>query len=90
MIQLKAINKCMGIFYWEPQSYNNWKGYTLGAFDKTGKPTIALSLFAAPTKLNAIETKLKGIHGKPHNTNVKYYGVYYISIKLLVANGSAS
>ncbi|MEG0646821.1 MAG: glycosyl hydrolase 53 family protein [Bacteroides sp.] len=49
MIQLKAIKKCLGIFYWEPQSYNNWKGYTLGAFDKTGKPTIALSLFAAPT-----------------------------------------
>lgn len=35
----------LGVFYWEPQSYNNWKGYTLGAFDNTGKPTIALQAF---------------------------------------------
>ena len=38
-------NKCLGVFYWEPQSYNNWKGYTLGAFDNSGKPTIALEAF---------------------------------------------
>jgi arabinogalactan endo-1,4-beta-galactosidase len=43
----KAIpnNKCLGVFYWEPQGYNNWKGYTLGAFDNTGKPTKALDAF---------------------------------------------
>ena len=40
-----ANNKCLGVFYWEPQSYNNWKGYTLGAFDNSGKPTIALDAF---------------------------------------------
>lgn len=34
--------KCLGIFYWEPQSYGNWNGYTLGAFDNNGKPTVAL------------------------------------------------
>ncbi|MGV8095205.1 MAG: arabinogalactan endo-beta-1,4-galactanase [Mangrovibacterium sp.] len=40
-----ANDQCLGVFYWEPQSYNNWKGYTLGAFDNTGKPTVALDAF---------------------------------------------
>jgi arabinogalactan endo-1,4-beta-galactosidase len=38
-------NKGLGVFYWEPESYNNWQGYTLGAFDNTGKPTVALNAF---------------------------------------------
>ena len=25
--------------------YNNWQGYSLGAFDNSGKPTIALDAF---------------------------------------------
>lgn len=37
--------KGLGVLYWEPQSYNNWQGYTLGAFDNSGKPTIALNAF---------------------------------------------
>ncbi len=37
--------KGLGVFYWEPEAYNNWQGYTLGAFDNTGKPTIALDAF---------------------------------------------
>ena len=37
--------KGLGVFYWEPESYNNWQGYTLGAFDNSGKPTIALDAF---------------------------------------------
>ena len=37
--------KGLGVFYWEPESYNNWQGYTLGAFDNSGKPTIALNAF---------------------------------------------
>ena len=36
----------MGVLYWEPQSYGSWKGYTLGAFDNSGKPTEALDAFA--------------------------------------------
>ncbi len=36
----------LGVFYWEPQSYNAWKGYTMGAFDTDGKPTMALKAFA--------------------------------------------
>jgi arabinogalactan endo-1,4-beta-galactosidase len=38
-------NRCLGILYWEPESYGGWQGYTLGAFDNSGKPTIALSAF---------------------------------------------
>ncbi len=40
-----ANNKSLGIFYWEPESYNNWQGYSLGAFDNSGKPTVALDAF---------------------------------------------
>lgn len=35
----------LGVFYWEPESYNNWQGYTLGAFDNSGRPTAALNAF---------------------------------------------
>jgi arabinogalactan endo-1,4-beta-galactosidase len=38
-------NKGLGVFYWEPEAYNNWQGYSLGAFDNSGKPTIALNAF---------------------------------------------
>ena len=40
-----AGKKCLGVLYWEPQSYNNWQGYTLGAFDNSGKPTAAMDAF---------------------------------------------
>jgi arabinogalactan endo-1,4-beta-galactosidase len=40
-----ANGKGLGVFYREPESYNNWKGYTFGAFDNSGKPTIALDAF---------------------------------------------
>ena len=38
-------NNGLGLFYWEPECYNNWKAYSLGAFDNNGKPTIALDAF---------------------------------------------
>ena len=38
-------NKGLGVFYWEPEAYGNWKNYTLGAFDSTGKPTVAMDAF---------------------------------------------
>ncbi len=40
-----SADKCLGVFYWEPQSYSNWNNYTLGAFDNNGKPTKALDAF---------------------------------------------
>ena len=38
-------NRGLGVLYWEPEVYNNWQGYTLGAFDNSGKPTAALNAF---------------------------------------------
>jgi arabinogalactan endo-1,4-beta-galactosidase len=38
-------NKGLGVLYWEPQAYNNWVGYSLGAFDNSGKPTLAMEAF---------------------------------------------
>jgi arabinogalactan endo-1,4-beta-galactosidase len=35
----------LGVFYWEPECYNNWQSYSLGAFDNSGKPTEALDAF---------------------------------------------
>lgn len=36
---------CVGVFYWEPQAYKLWSGYSLSAFDNEGKPTEALNAF---------------------------------------------
>jgi len=45
--QLRSIpdQKGLGLLYWEPQSYGNWKGYSLGAFENSGRPTRALTAF---------------------------------------------
>lgn len=34
----------LGVLYWEPEAYN-WNSYSLGAFDSTNRPTIALDAF---------------------------------------------
>jgi len=39
-------NNGLGVFYWEPECNSYWNNYSLGAFDNTGKPTIALKAFA--------------------------------------------
>lgn len=43
----KAVSggKGLGVFYWEPESYGTWYQYTKGAFDSSGKPTVALDAF---------------------------------------------
>lgn len=41
----EATERCLGIFYWEPECYNGWNGYQKGAFDNSGKPTQALEAF---------------------------------------------
>lgn len=38
-------NQGLGIFYWEPEAYGGWKGYNLGAFDNSGKPTSGMDAF---------------------------------------------
>lgn len=47
IVKVKSLpeNKGLGVFYWEPQAYNSWKGYKLGAFDDSGRPTQALDAF---------------------------------------------
>lgn len=40
-------NNGLGLFYWEPEAYGGWQGYSLVAFDGTGKPTVAMNAFAA-------------------------------------------
>jgi len=35
---------CLGVFYWEPEAYW-WKNYNKGAFDSSGKPTVAMDAF---------------------------------------------
>jgi arabinogalactan endo-1,4-beta-galactosidase len=47
MEKVKSIsnNRGRGVLYWEPEAYTNWKGYTLGAFDNEGKPTLSLDAF---------------------------------------------
>jgi arabinogalactan endo-1,4-beta-galactosidase len=40
-----ASHNCLGVFYWEPESCNGWKGYPLGAFDDNGKPSKTLDAF---------------------------------------------
>lgn len=35
----------LGVFYWEPEAYGGWQGYGLGAFDPSGRPTVALDAF---------------------------------------------
>lgn len=37
--------KGLGVFYWEPECYGTWYSYTKGAFDSSGKPTVALDAF---------------------------------------------
>ncbi len=41
----KSVSGGLGVFYWEPESYNNWQGYTMGAFGSNGEPTAAMSAF---------------------------------------------
>jgi arabinogalactan endo-1,4-beta-galactosidase len=46
MNECKQINGCLGVFYWEPQSYGGMGGYHKGAFDDSGKPTAIMNAFA--------------------------------------------
>lgn len=41
-VQALGSSKGLGVFYWEPQAYPGWKGYTWGALDGSGRFTVAL------------------------------------------------
>lgn len=41
----RGIQRCQGVFYWEPEAHNDWNGYKKGGFTKTGRPAAALDAF---------------------------------------------
>lgn len=45
IVKTNSVSKGLGVFYWEPEAYNDWQSYKLGAFDVAGKPTIAMDAF---------------------------------------------
>lgn len=51
-------SKGLGVLYWEPECFASWNGYNLGAFDNSGKPTVALDAFKIMlTELTESRTK---------------------------------
>lgn len=46
--KVKAVSGAngLGVMYWEPESYAPFLFYGLGAFDNTGKPTVAMNAFS--------------------------------------------
>ncbi|HEV9035092.1 MAG TPA: glycosyl hydrolase 53 family protein [Puia sp.] len=48
MHKVKAVpgGNGLGVLYWEPESYAPFLSYGLGAFDNTGKPTVAMNAFS--------------------------------------------
>ncbi len=56
IVKTKSVsnNKGIGVFYWEPEAYNKWQGYTKGAFDMYGKPTAAMDAFLENPPSNTV------------------------------------
>ncbi len=44
----KSVSGGIGVLYWEPEAYNGWQGYQMGAFNQLGRPTQALDAFLTP------------------------------------------
>ncbi|MBO4642118.1 MAG: glycosyl hydrolase 53 family protein [Bacteroidaceae bacterium] len=45
MARAKENVNCLGVFYWEPESYEGWMNYDKGAFLSNGHPTQILNSF---------------------------------------------
>lgn len=57
----------LGVFYWEPESYN-WQGYQLGAWDPaTEEPTVAMDAFLG---VNATPVRDKESKNPSYNFNI--------------------
>jgi arabinogalactan endo-1,4-beta-galactosidase len=69
----------LGVFYWEPESYN-WNGYQLGAWDPaTQEPTVAMDAFLGINATNVKESSRPegynlDVYPNPFNpsTNIQY------------------
>lgn len=46
----------LGVFYWEPECYGGWQGYSKGAFGPTGRPTLAMDAFGVAAAAGAKST----------------------------------
>lgn len=59
--KVAAVNSGMGlaVFYWEPQAYASWQGYTLGAFSQSGGPGPAMQAFLEASS-SRIKSRLSG------------------------------
>lgn len=78
--------KGLGVFYWEPECYNNWNGYTMGAFDNSGRPTVALDAFKeAAASVISPKNKPKWIF-KP-NTHILLFENKQEKISIFQMNG---
>jgi len=45
IIERTKTNEGLGVFYWEPQGYNDWDGYSKHTWANSGAPTWALDAF---------------------------------------------
>ena len=78
--------KGLGVFYWEPQSYGQWNGYTLGAFDNSGKPTVALDAFRNSTGMDQVtDNMLKILYSKATKSII--FGETLKSVSIINAEG---
>jgi arabinogalactan endo-1,4-beta-galactosidase len=86
-----------GVMYWEPQCYGNWKGYSLGAFDNSGKPTVAMDAFKNATNLQPntyskleykIDTLTKTVIFNKQLKSIEIYDVKGALIKIIQNNNS--
>lgn len=50
----------LGVMYWEPQTHDRWQGYTKGAFDNNGQPTIAMDAFNSVNIATTASASTKG------------------------------
>lgn len=41
----RSMDRCLGVFYWEPECYGGWEKYGMGGFTSQGRPNVALGAF---------------------------------------------
>lgn len=72
--------------YWEPQSYNNWQGYSPGAFDNSRKPTVAMDAFNNLTAL-ITPTESELIMHQDKQNKTLFFNEEMAKIEIVTLNG---